>query len=89
MLKGEGANRILRTENFKNPVADYQHKNYLAPPPPRLESTTPIRDHAQRRQRPVRQKFLTEVRKILDPPLVEGDLRGIPRQLFSRRIVQH
>jgi hypothetical protein len=28
---------------------------------------TPSRDHAQCRQRPVRQKFLTEVRKILDP----------------------
>ena len=46
-----GANRILRTGNSKNPVADYQYKNYLAPtpPPPPL---TPGVDHAQSRQRP-------------------------------------
>jgi hypothetical protein len=56
-----GANRILRTENSRNPVADYQHKKILAPPP--LESTTPSADNA-----PSAIKILTEVRKILDPP---------------------
>jgi hypothetical protein len=42
---GGGPSRILRTENSKNPVADYQHKNYLAPPPawsrPRPVENTP------------------------------------------------
>jgi hypothetical protein len=57
-----GANRILRTENSKNPVTD----------PPGV-------DHAQSRPRslsadnaPSAKTILTEVRKILDPPLVNG-----------------
>ena len=62
---GGEPNRSLRTENSKNPVAGYQHKNYLAPPPPpRLKSTTPSAGNAQSAK-----IFLTDVRKILDPPL--------------------
>jgi hypothetical protein len=43
-----GANSILRTENSKNPEANFQHKNYLAPTPP----LPPVVDHAQSRPRP-------------------------------------
>ena len=72
-MGGGGPNRISRTENSKNPVADYQHKNYLAPTPPpgwsrpRPVDITPSADNA-----PSAKNFLTEVRKILDPPLTLG-----------------
>jgi hypothetical protein len=46
---GGGPNRILRTENSKNTVADYRHKNYLVPTTPPLP---PGVDHAQSRPRP-------------------------------------
>ena len=79
---GGGPNRILCTENFKNPVADYQHKNYLAPTPPPLP---PGVDHAQSRPRPAPitprppKKNLTAVRKILDPPL--GNMQHKPKAI--------
>jgi hypothetical protein len=68
---GGGTKSHFTYGKFQNPVADYQHKNYLAPTPPlpacsrpRPVETTPSADNA-----PSAKKILTEVRKILDPPL--------------------